>query len=178
MGWHLDTPSKTVPGGTGFEGGQGSFFFNAGQQAAISSLLPRVAIIFPLRPFTREESLLIDAAISRLGSAYYAPRCQPAPAGEKGRGRFLADSAAERKTHTQALYAGNKPAHRCRCPADCLRRLSAAGNKPALRCRCLAAWNRTLSGAIGRCRGGSAPSPGGDSPARQWPCRGKTGRCF
>ena len=98
-GRHLDTPSKTVPGGTGFDGGQGSFF-------------------------RRGVTLCDEQPVSS--------RCQPAPAGEKGRGRFLADSAAERKTHTQALYAGEKPAHRCRCLADCLRRLSAAGRSVAI----------------------------------------------
>ena len=68
-GRHLDTPSKTVPKGTGFEGGQGSFL-SAGQRHRKTALFPRVTIfaIFTPRLFTREERLLIDAAISRLRS--------------------------------------------------------------------------------------------------------------
>ena len=71
-----------------FDGGQGSFL-DAGRQAAKNNLFPRVAIIFPLRQLTREERLLLDDAILRLGSAYYAP------AGEKERCSFLVDSVAE-----------------------------------------------------------------------------------
>ena len=37
MGRHLDTPGKTVPGGTGFEGGQGRCIFLADSVAERSA---------------------------------------------------------------------------------------------------------------------------------------------
>ena len=47
VGRYLDTPSKTVPKGTGFEGGQDSFF-NTGQQHRKTTLFPRVICPLPL----------------------------------------------------------------------------------------------------------------------------------